>query len=104
MRMQARSQQRWDNRNQQISTRTGRPVEVVDARRTRRWTTVAAIMGGVGAGLSGYSSAIGYSSPTIQPYRSSGSSLPSNFSQQMQWRSYNRSYSSNPAHASAYGY
>ena len=103
-RMQARTQQRWDNRNQQISMRTGRSVEQVDARRTRRVQILGAVLGGLGDGLSGYASIMNYTSPAIQPYRSNSSVLPSNFSQQMQWRSYNLNYSRNQWHAPANGF
>lgn len=100
--MRARTQQRWDSRNQQISMRTGRPVQQVEQARVRRMEMLGAALGGVGAGLGAYSSSIGYSSPSIAPYRSSSPSIPSY--QQSNWAAYNQSYSTNPWHAPANGF
>ncbi len=61
------------------------------------WNTVATLAAGAAEGVSSSASSWNYTSPT------SSYSLPSNFSNQMQMNSFNRSYSTNPSHAPVYG-
>jgi len=92
----------WIARKQEqdvrTAQRTGKPVEQVMQKRIHRIEMFGAAVGGLGAGLSAGASQMNFSSPTSAgPYRSS--QLPSNFSQQSNWNSYNRTYSTNPYHA-----
>jgi hypothetical protein len=89
---------RKDAQDTKTAQRTGQTFDEVREKRIRRLEVLGAVMGGAGAGLSGAASTMNYSAPaTTTP--SSSSSLPSSFSNQMQWNSFNRSYSTNPWHA-----
>lgn len=89
---------RKDAQDTKTAQRTGQTFEEVRQKRIRRLEMLGAIVGGAGAGLSGAASTMSYSTPATIAPRSS-SSLPSNFSNQTQWNSFNRSYSTNPWHA-----
>lgn len=81
-----------------VSARTGMSIQEVEARRVRRLEIMGAIVGGMGAGLSGAASAMNtVPSTTTTTNRSGG--LPSNFSNRMQMNAFNRSYSTNMNHA-----
>jgi hypothetical protein len=92
---------RMHEQDARVASRTGKPVEEVTEKRVRRLEVFGAALGGTGAGLSATADAFDYSSPTINTFDSSPS-LPSNFSQQMNWNSFNLNYSTNPSHASVY--
>ncbi len=98
-RMGQRRQARVDARDTRVAERTGRTVDEVRQKRIRRLETLGAILGGAGAGLSGAASTMDFSTPTVDPFDTSSSTLPSNFSNRMQWNSFNRNYSTNPWHA-----
>ncbi|APZ92602.1 hypothetical protein [Fuerstiella marisgermanici] len=97
-RRQARVDAR-DTRDTRVAERTGRTVDEVRQKRIRRLETLGAILGGAGAGLSGAASTMDFSTPTVEPFGTSSSSLPSNFSNRMQMNSFNRNYSTNLWHA-----
>lgn len=81
-----------------VSARTGMSVQEVEARRIRRLEIMGAIVGGMGAGLSGAASTMNTAPSTTTTTNRSGG-LPSNFSNRMQMNAFNRSYSTNSSHA-----
>ena len=94
-----RKTEKMIEKDTRVAERTGQSVHDVAEKRIRRIETFAAILGGAGAGLSGAADALSYSSPAPITTGGRSSALQSNFSQQMQWNAYNRSYSTNPWHA-----
>ena len=96
---------RWvDRKHQQdaqVAARTGKPVQEIMEKRIRRIDNFSAAMVGLAGGVSAAAGAVSYS-PTPTTQLGSGSSIPS--ASQMQWNTFNRSYSTNPWHAPAVGW